>query len=101
MQSLAGDLSRVRAALEASQPLFWIVLGGLVLGVLWILVRPRTGGRRVAALVTIGFALAWLLVDKRAEGPTLVMFSDEHGITAADLLSVGAILIAGRRLRSR
>lgn len=101
MQVLAGELSRLRAVLEGSQPVFWVVLGGLVAGVLWTLVRPRGGGRRAPALLTIGFALAWVLVDKRAEGPTLVMFSEEHGITAADLLSIGAIVIAVGRLRSR
>lgn len=39
-------------------------------------------------------AIAWIPLNKAVEGPILVALSPHHGITAADLLSVAAVLVA-------
>jgi hypothetical protein len=100
---VVGELSLWRAQLEDSWPVFWFALLGLVGCTSWTVVGRRKAGRwapapRVAAVLTIGFAVAWVLVDKHLEGPVLFVVSDEHGVTVSDLASVVAVLIAGWRL---
>jgi hypothetical protein len=51
-------------------------------------------GRRVLAGVLVVFAVLWVLVNEPVEGPTLLVLTRTHGITAADLLSVAAVLVA-------
>jgi hypothetical protein len=60
----------------------------------------RSAGLLLAA------AVPWLLLNGPFEGPTLVVVSPGHGLTVADLLVPGALLLAaiaavGRRRRSR
>jgi len=50
--------------------------------------------RRVLAGVLVVFAVVWVLVNAPVEGPTLLVLTRTHGITAADLLSVAAVLVA-------
>lgn len=100
---VCGELALWRAQLEGSWPVYWAVLLGLVGATSWTAVGRRAGGRwmpppRTAALLTIGLAVAWVLVDKRLEGPVLVVLSEEHGVTLSDLASVVAVLVAGWRL---
>jgi hypothetical protein len=45
-----------------------------------------------AALVLVG--IIWLRINKSFEGPTLVILSTNHGITAADLISALLFLVA-------
>jgi hypothetical protein len=51
-------------------------------------------GRRVLAGVLVVLAVVWVLVNEPVEGPTLLVLTRTHGITAADLLSVAAVLVA-------
>jgi hypothetical protein len=50
-------------------------------------------GLRSAALL-LAAAVAWLLANGPFEGPTLVVVSPGHGLTVADLLVPGALLLA-------
>jgi hypothetical protein len=50
--------------------------------------------RRVLAGVLVVFAVLWVFVNEPVEGPTLLVLTPTHGITAADLLSVAAVLVA-------
>jgi hypothetical protein len=56
------------------------------------------GGSRLAAFALVPLSGAWLLFNTPFEGPTLVTLSWSHGITAADLISVACLAIAGWRL---
>lgn len=47
----------------------------------------------VAVLLVVG-AVVWLRVNKPVEGPTLLELSRHHGVTVADLLSLGMVLLA-------
>lgn len=50
--------------------------------------------RRVLAAWLVVLAVVWVFVNSPVEGPTLLVLSPTHGITAADLLSVAAVLVA-------
>ncbi|MEJ2866281.1 hypothetical protein WCD74_00805 [Actinomycetospora sp. OC33-EN08] len=52
------------------------------------------GRRRVVALVLVGLALLWLPLNHPVEGPQLLVLSETHAVTAADLLSVALVLVA-------
>lgn len=100
---LLGELSAVRAGLEDARGLPWVVLFGLLACTTWTSLGVEAVGRRVpaprvGALLTMLFAVAWVLVDKRMEGPILLVIDDQHGITVSDLASVAAVLVAGWRL---
>jgi hypothetical protein len=70
------------------------MLPGVVLAVLVAagVLAGRTG--RAGAAVLAGAALVWLLVNKPMEGRTLIVFSEYHGLTAADLAGLTAIVLA-------
>lgn len=51
-------------------------------------------GRRVVAALLVLAAVVWLFVNRPVEGPTLLVLSRNHGVTAADLLSVLLVLVA-------
>jgi hypothetical protein len=70
----------------------------LVLALLAVTAVGATLGSRVAALSLVVLSVAWLLVNGPFEGPTLVVLSWSHGITAADLISVAGVSLAGWRL---
>jgi hypothetical protein len=103
MTGVLCEMGMLRGSLQAVMPLVWLTLVSLVGCTLWTLVgiqarRRRVPGTRSAALLTIGFAVLWVLVDKQLEGPVLVVLSDQHGVTASDLASVAAVLVAAWRL---
>ncbi len=50
--------------------------------------------RRLAAALLVLAAVAWVLVNGPVEGPTLFLVTRHHGLTAADLLSVCAVVVA-------
>jgi hypothetical protein len=103
MAGVLGEMVVLRGSLQAVMPVVWLTLVGLVGCTLWTLAGLPTRGRQVpgarsVALLTIGFAVLWVLVDKHLEGPVLYALSDQHGVTASDLASVAAILVAVWRL---
>jgi hypothetical protein len=63
-------------------PLFILMLGTAVAA--W------RGDRPAAAVLAFEGAL-WLVLDKWFEGPTLMRFSDDHGLVLADLVGLAAI----------
>jgi hypothetical protein len=70
----------------------------LVLAVLLVTAVMAIRGSRLAALALIPLALVWLVVNNPFEGPTLMVLSWSHGVTASDLISVVALGISGWRL---
>ena len=55
---------------------------------------PAWLGDRPAAVVLALEGVAWLIVDKWFEGPTLVRISENHGLVLADLVGFAAICVA-------
>jgi hypothetical protein len=103
MTGVLGEMGVLRGSIQGVMVVVWVTLVGLVGCTLWTLVGLQARGRQVpgtrsAALLTIGFAVLWVLVDKHLEGHVLVVLSDQHGVTASDLASVAAVLVAGWRL---
>jgi hypothetical protein len=47
------------------------------------------------AMGLVAAAAIWILVNGPVEGPVLLVLSPSHGITVADLPSIGAVGIAG------
>jgi hypothetical protein len=73
----------------------------VVLGVffaLFVLGALAVVGRVWAAVLLVPLAFVWALCNTYVEGPTLWAISWNHGVTAADLLSAVALLIAAWRL---
>ncbi|HEY6664337.1 MAG TPA: hypothetical protein VI036_04330 [Propionibacteriaceae bacterium] len=56
--------------------------------------------RRLVAVGLVAAAVIWVLVNGPVEGPTLLVLTPSHGITVADLPSLGALVIAGLLLSS-
>ena len=70
----------------------------LLLAVLVICAVRTIGGDRWSALALVPLSFAWLLFNGPFEGPTLLVISWSHGITASDLFSVAGLGLAGWRL---
>jgi hypothetical protein len=69
------------------------VIVGLVLVLLLLVARFSRPYGVAGGVVLIGVSLAWLVVDKDLEGPTLVRVTGDHGLVSADLVGlVGAAL---------
>ena len=56
--------------------------------------RRGRRSRRALAVAVAAVGVMWVVVNKPVEGPTLLVLSRHHGVTAADLLSAAAFLIA-------
>ena len=96
VSSILTVLTEVRGVMAAS-PL--IVIGTFAaIGFFGVL---TLGGSRAAAVALLGLGLAWPVVNARVEGPTLLMLSWNHGISAADLLGAAAVGVAAWRLVPR
>jgi hypothetical protein len=63
-------------------PLFILMLGTAV---------PAWRGDRTTAAVLALEGLVWLVLDKWFEGPTLMRFTEDHGLVLADLVGLAAI----------
>lgn len=50
--------------------------------------------RRVAAVILVLAAVAWLPLNHAVEGPVLYAIDATHGVTTADLASVAMFLLA-------
>ncbi len=64
-------------------------------------------GERWSAAVLVLLGIVWLRIDKRFEGPHLLVFGHEHGLVLADLVGFAAFAVAAlgmwryRSLRQR
>jgi hypothetical protein len=69
------------------------VIAGVVLVVLVLTARftHRRGPRAGYLLIVV--SVVWLVVDKTVEGPTIIGFTKNHGLTAADLAGLVGILL--------
>ncbi len=86
-------LQKLRHEANASPALAFVILVAL----LACAVRTVRGDR-LAAVGLASLSLVWLLFNGPFEGPTLLVLSWSHGITAADLISVLGLLISAWRL---
>ena len=93
LEPFTWPVQQLRAAATAAPALVLLVLALMI----FLSVRTARGGR-ISAVALIPVALLWLLVNSPFEGPTLLALSWSHGITSSDLLSVGALALAGWRL---
>jgi hypothetical protein len=91
----------MRAGSVSSVPIVVVGALGLLASTLWTLAGGGDRGRLVPPLLTVGFAILWVLVNKPVEGPTVLTLSRGHGVTVSDLVSVVAVAIAGRRMLGR
>jgi hypothetical protein len=57
----------------------------------------RTG--RTGAAVLAVASVVWFFVNRPMEGSVLVRLSEDHGITAADLVGLAGLAIAGWRFQ--
>jgi len=46
-------------------------------------------------MALVAAAALWVLVNGPVEGPVLLVISPSHGVTVADLASIGAVVVAG------
>ncbi|HEY6795660.1 MAG TPA: hypothetical protein VI248_13360 [Kineosporiaceae bacterium] len=93
LEPFAQPVRVMRGVVSAAPGLALVLLGVLV-----VTMVMAARGNRLAALAAIPLALAWLVFNTPFEGPTLVVLSWSHGITATDLISVAALAISGWRL---
>jgi len=103
-------MEALRADLAGSTPAFWCCAVGLVGCLVWwagvrlVVGRSRGGpaGARLPgpawSVLALFFAVGWVLVDQRVEGPTLLVITPGHGITLSDLVSLALAGPALRRL---
>ncbi len=87
------ELMLLRDGLAASPVVVLGVLGAI--GLLSVLVLA---GSRAAAVLLVFPALVWPVVNARVEGPTLLPLTWNHGVSAADMITVVALLVAFARL---
>ena len=67
-----------------------LLLVGLLLGTL----AARGRRRRAAAVLLVPVSVAWVLFNGPIEGPILLSFSKDHGLTVSDLLAAVGVLVA-------
>lgn len=74
-----------------------LVITGIVLAALVLAagIGPRRG--RLSGSVLAVVAVVWLLVNDPMEGAVLLPVTDSHGLTAADLAGLSALVLAGWR----
>ncbi len=51
--------------------------------------------RRWVAVGLVALAVVWVLVNGPVEGPVLLVLTQSHGVTLADLGSLAALAVAG------
>lgn len=74
------------------------VLAVAILVALLLCAVKALRGDRLAAVGLAALSLMWVLFNGPLEGPTLLVLSWSHGLTAADLISVVGLMIAAWRL---
>lgn len=85
-----------------SQPLPFDLAGAAALVTLLVMLlsagtADRTG--RVGAAVLAVSSLVWFFVNRPMEGSVLVTLSTDHGVTAADLVGLSGLALAGWRFQ--
>jgi hypothetical protein len=90
-----GGRSRPRASVvsEDGAVLAALVLTGLVLAAG---LSGRSGLAGAGALAAL--SVVWLLVNGPMEGPVLVSFTPDHGISGGDLAGFAGLVLAASRL---
>lgn len=82
------------------------VLPALILAAMVLVAGTIDLWRRPGGLVLGLLSIGWLLTNQKMEGPTLLSFTPEHGLTGGDLAGLAGLVIAiwrivdpaGRRL---
>jgi hypothetical protein len=69
---------------------------GILAALLVLIVMGRPWGR-AGAVTLLLLALVWIPFNKPIEGPTLIEFTDERGLTLADMLTLFAVPLAALR----
>lgn len=69
------------------------VLLVLLVGLLVAALGTRGRRRRVPAALLLPASAAWVLFNGPIEGPILITFSAQHGLTVSDLLAVAGVLV--------
>lgn len=95
---MVANLTRVFTAGVRSEIAQAAAVPVLVLGALLLATLLAAAGRRTAAFLTLPLAAAWVLFNGPLEGPTLLALTHTHGVTASDLVAVGAVAVAVARL---
>jgi len=70
------------------------VLPGLVLVALVACAVLAGRGGRWAALALGACSILWLVVNKPMEGEVLVVVTEDHGLTTADLAGLAGVVLA-------
>ena len=90
----------MRAEATASGIVPVVLLVALV-GLTLTALGARGRVRRAAAVLLLPLAVAWVLFNGPIEGPILLTFSSDHGLTVSDLLAVVAVVVAAAVLLRR
>ena len=72
-----------------------VVLLVLLVGLLIAALQGRGRRRRAAAALLLPVSAAWVLFNGPIEGPILLTFSTDHGLTVSDLLAAVGVLVGG------
>ena len=72
-----------------------VVLLVLLVGLLIAALQGRGRRRRAAAALLLPVSAAWVLFNGPIEGPILLTFSTDHGLTVSDLLATVGVLVGG------
>jgi uncharacterized membrane protein HdeD (DUF308 family) len=92
----AGGEDHLRSQVTASgvvPVVVLVVLVGLLLAALGAFALPGRW-RRLAAVLLVPVSAAWVVFNGPIEGPILLTFTKDHGVTVSDLLGVLGLAVA-------
>ena len=70
------------------------VLPALILAAMVLLAGTIDRWGRLGAIALAVLSIGWLLTNQTMEGPTLLSFTPNHGLTGGDLAGLAGIAIA-------
>ena len=70
------------------------VLPALILAAMVLLAGTIDRWGRLGAIALAVLSIGWLLTNQKMEGPTLLSFTPNHGLTGGDLAGLAGIAIA-------
>ena len=73
------------------------VLPALILAAMVLLAGTIDRWGRPGAIALAVLSVGWLLTNPKMEGPTLLSFTPDHGLTGGDLAGLAGIAIAAWR----